>query len=212
MFQQSVQCPAAEVNLHMLTLHHWCKGPILLMWEGEQGQVLGYHRMTYVGCAGSPGETLGRSIIASLTWRQTDLSYQDPVLVSRTSVNMLENEALLQERFMQKDQSKTVTVYKWQKNFKMATVTEESLASLLISQCIPWNYVYRKFMVVKTLSSFTKEDSIFLSNQRFDQNKTQNLFSRQITLNKILVYNFLLRADQRQKKNLCPFNWEKTKF
>lgn len=56
-------------------------------------------------------------------------------------------------------------------------------------------------MVVKTLSSFTKEDSIFLSNQRFDQDKTQNLFSRQITLNKILVYNFLLRADQRQKKN-----------
>lgn len=55
-------------------------------------------------------------------------------------------------------------------------------------------------MVVKTLSSFTRENSIFLSNQRFDQDKTQNLFSRQITLNKILIYNFVLRADQRSKK------------
>lgn len=38
-----VTCPAAEASLHMLTLRHRRDGPVLLMWEGEQGQVSGYH-------------------------------------------------------------------------------------------------------------------------------------------------------------------------
>lgn len=50
----------------------------------------------------------------------------------------------------------------------------------------------------KTLRPFNRKDSFFLSNQRPDEDKTQNLFSRQITLKaqKNLFLQFFLRVDQ----------------
>lgn len=118
---KSAECPAAEAGLPMLTLYHQCKGLILLIWGRRTGTGSSYYPMTQWGCASSFGGTLERFITVPHTWRQIDLSYQKRVLVKVFLMNHPEYKMLSQDFlkiyfiFLPKHQSKTVTVWKWQK-------------------------------------------------------------------------------------------------
>lgn len=77
--QRSLQSPAADTHLHMLTLYHQCNSLFYWCGAGEQEQISGLpsHDILW-GCAGTLEETLDRSIVAPLTWRQIDLLAQRP--------------------------------------------------------------------------------------------------------------------------------------
>lgn len=52
------ECRTAEASIHILMSYHQSNVPVLLMWEGEEGQDSSYHLMTYCGL-----KSLERSII-----------------------------------------------------------------------------------------------------------------------------------------------------
>lgn len=74
----SAESPAAKASSHMFTVYHQCIGPILLVWgKIRTGHKLPSHDRWW-GYAGNLGESLEKSIIVPLTWRQIALLTQWP--------------------------------------------------------------------------------------------------------------------------------------